>query len=45
VRTSVVDIVDLEADASNSTVDDAFGGLIEREGKYAKRVVYAVHRM
>ena len=28
-----------------STVDDAFGGLVEREGKFAKRVVYAIHRM
>ena len=28
-----------------STVDEAFGGLVEREGKFAKRVVYAVHRM
>ena len=30
---------------SHSTADEAFGGLVEREGKFAKRVVYAVHRM
>lgn len=30
---------------SYSTIDEAFGGLVEREGKFAKRVVFAVHRM
>ena len=28
-----------------STIDEPYGGLVEREGKFAKRVVYAVHRM
>ena len=29
----------------SSTIDEAYGGLVEREGKFAKRVVFAVHRM
>ena len=36
---------DLDPEIAPSTVDEAFGGLVEREGKYAKRVVYAVHQM
>ena len=29
----------------SSTIDEAFGGLVEREGKFAKRVVFAIHQM
>ncbi|KAI9752134.1 MAG: phosphatidylethanolamine N-methyltransferase [Lichina confinis] len=28
-----------------ATVDEAYGSLIERNGQYAKRIVYAVHQM
>ncbi|KAL8819143.1 MAG: hypothetical protein Q9191_007796 [Dirinaria sp. TL-2023a] len=36
---------DRDPDIAPNTIDEAFGGLVEREGKFAKRVVYAVHRM
>lgn len=36
---------DRDPDIAPNTIDEAFGGLVEREGKFAKRVVYAIHRM
>ena len=36
---------DRDPDIAPSTIDEGFGGLVEKDGKYAKRVVYAMHRM
>jgi phosphatidylethanolamine N-methyltransferase len=36
---------DRDPDVAPRTVDEQFGPTLEREGKYAKRVVYAVSRM
>ena len=36
---------DRDPDVAPRTVDEHFGPTLEREGKYAKRVVYAVSRM
>ena len=36
---------DRNPDIAPSTVDEGFGGLVEKDGKYARRVVYAMHRM
>ena len=36
---------DRDPDIAPSTVDESFGSLVERDGKYARRVVYAVHQM
>ena len=36
---------DRNPDIAPSTVDEAYGALIERDGKFAKRVVFAVHQM
>ncbi|KAK3174701.1 phosphatidylethanolamine N-methyltransferase [Lepraria neglecta] len=36
---------DRDPDIAPSTVDESFGGLVERDGKFARRVVYAVHQM
>ncbi|KAL8925788.1 MAG: hypothetical protein Q9208_003285 [Pyrenodesmia sp. 3 TL-2023] len=36
---------DRDPDIAPSTVDEQFGGMVEREGKFAKRVVFAVHQM
>lgn len=36
---------DRDPDIAPRTVDEAFGSLVERDGKLAKRVVYAVHQM
>lgn len=36
---------DRDMDVAPRTVDEAFGSTLEREGKYAKRVVYAVQQM
>ena len=36
---------DRDPDIAPSTVDEGFGGLVERDCKYAKRIVYAVHQM
>ncbi|MCJ1305252.1 phosphatidylethanolamine N-methyltransferase, partial [Hypocenomyce scalaris] len=36
---------DRDPDIAPNTVDEAFGGLVERNGKFAKRVVFAVHQM
>ncbi|RKF56152.1 Phosphatidylethanolamine N-methyltransferase [Erysiphe neolycopersici] len=36
---------DRDTEIAPSTVDESFGSIIEREGKYAKRVVYAIHQM
>ena len=36
---------DRDPDIAPSTVDESFGGQVERDGKYARRVVYAVHQM
>ncbi len=36
---------DRDPDIAPSTVDEFFGGQVERDGKYARRVVFAVHQM
>ncbi|CAL5873338.1 uncharacterized protein PFLUO_LOCUS7609 [Penicillium psychrofluorescens] len=36
---------DRDPEVAPETVDEQFGGLVEREGKFAKRVVFAVHQM
>ena len=36
---------DRDPDIAPSSVDEAFGSLVERDGKYARRVVFAVHEM
>ena len=36
---------DRDADIAPCSVDEAFGSLVERDGKFAKRVVFAVHQM
>lgn len=36
---------DRDPEVAPRTVDDYFGGALEREGRYAKRVVFAVHQM
>jgi phosphatidylethanolamine N-methyltransferase len=37
--------LDRDPDIAPNTVEEAFGGLVERESKYAKRIVFAVHQM
>jgi phosphatidylethanolamine N-methyltransferase len=36
---------DRDPEIAPSTPDESFGGLVEREGKFARRVVFAVHQM
>ncbi|KAL3418505.1 phosphatidylethanolamine N-methyltransferase [Phlyctema vagabunda] len=36
---------DRDPDIAPSTIDQSFGSLVERDGKYARRVVFAVHQM
>ena len=36
---------DRDPEIAPRTVDEGFGGLVEKDGKYARRVVYAMHRM
>jgi phosphatidylethanolamine N-methyltransferase len=36
---------DRDPEIAPSTIDEGFGGLVERDGKYARRVVFAVHQM
>ena len=36
---------DRDPDIAPSTVDECFGSLVERDGKFAKRVVFALHHM
>ena len=36
---------DRDPEIAPNTVDEPFGSLVERDGKYAKRVVFAVHQM
>jgi phosphatidylethanolamine N-methyltransferase len=36
---------DRNPEIAPDTVDEPFGSLVERDGKYAKRVVFAVHQM
>ena len=36
---------DRDPNIAPSTVDESFGGLVERDGKFARRVAYAVHQM
>lgn len=40
----VRDCLDRDPEIAPNTVQEAFGSLVERDGKYAKRVVYAVHQ-
>jgi phosphatidylethanolamine N-methyltransferase len=35
---------DRDPEIAPETVDEPFGSLVERDGKYAKRVVFAVHQ-
>ncbi|KAJ5098170.1 hypothetical protein N7532_005171 [Penicillium argentinense] len=41
----VCNCFDRDPDVAPETVDEQFGGLVERDGKFAKRVVFAVHQM
>lgn len=41
----VNDCFDRDPDIAPSDVDESFGGLVERDGKYARRVVFAIHQM
>jgi phosphatidylethanolamine N-methyltransferase len=41
----VQNCLDRDPDTAPSTVDEPFGSLVERDGKFAKRVVYAIHHM
>lgn len=36
---------DRDRDIAPDTIDDPYGSLVERDGKFARRVVYAVHQM
>ncbi|PBP21562.1 phosphatidylethanolamine methyltransferase [Diplocarpon rosae] len=36
---------DRDPEIAPNSVEESFGSLVERDGKYAKRVVYAVHQM
>lgn len=36
---------DRNPEIAPESVEESFGGLVERDGKYAKRVVFAVHQM
>jgi phosphatidylethanolamine N-methyltransferase len=36
---------DRDPDIAPDTIDEPFGSLVERDGKYSKRVVFAVHQM
>ena len=36
---------DRDPDIAPTTIDEQYGGMVEREGKFAKRVVFAVHQM
>lgn len=36
---------DRDPDIAPSTVDECFGSLVERDGKFARRVVFALHQM
>jgi phosphatidylethanolamine N-methyltransferase len=49
VETALLPVVrncfDRDPEIAPSTVDEPFGSLIERDGKYAKRIVFAVHQM
>ena len=36
---------DRDPEIAPNTISESFGSLVERDGKYAKRVVYAVHQM
>jgi phosphatidylethanolamine N-methyltransferase len=41
----VQNCLDRDPDIAPQTVDEPFGSHVERDGKYARRVVYAVHQM
>ncbi|KAL1873137.1 hypothetical protein VTK73DRAFT_1048 [Phialemonium thermophilum] len=41
----VQNCLDRDPDIAPNTVDEPFGGHVERDGKYAKRVVYAIRHM
>ncbi|KAF2396650.1 phosphatidylethanolamine methyltransferase [Trichodelitschia bisporula] len=49
VETALLPVVrnclDRDPDIAPETVEEPFGGLVEREGKYAKRIVFAVQHM
>ncbi|KAI9893129.1 MAG: phosphatidylethanolamine N-methyltransferase [Vezdaea aestivalis] len=37
--------LDRHPDIAPNTIDEAYGSLVAREGKYSRRIVYAVHQM
>ncbi|KJR82345.1 phosphatidylethanolamine N-methyltransferase [Sporothrix schenckii 1099-18] len=41
----VQNCLDRDPDIAPTTADDVFGGHVERDSKYARRVVYAIHHM
>ena len=43
--TLVNDCFDRDPDIAPSNIDEPFGGQVERDGKYARRVVYALQQM
>ncbi|PGG95640.1 phosphatidylethanolamine N-methyltransferase [Polytolypa hystricis UAMH7299] len=43
--TVVQNCFDRDMEHAPQSVDEHFGGLVDRDGKYAKRVVFAVHHM
>ena len=49
VETALLPVVrncfDRDPEIAPETVEEQFGGLVERDGKFAKRVVFAVHQM
>ncbi|TWU76605.1 phosphatidylethanolamine N-methyltransferase [Metarhizium rileyi] len=49
VETSILPVVrnclDRDPDIAPCTMDEAFGNHVERDGKYAKRIVYAIREM
>ncbi|KAI8942346.1 phosphatidylethanolamine N-methyltransferase, variant 3 [Plenodomus lindquistii] len=49
VETTLLPLVqncfDRDPDIAPSTAEESFGSLVERDGKFAKRVVFAVHQM
>ncbi|KAK2751452.1 phosphatidylethanolamine N-methyltransferase [Onygenales sp. PD_40] len=49
VETALLPVVqncfDRDPDIAPQTVEEQFGSLVDRDGKYAKRVVFAVHQM
>lgn len=45
VLSTVRNCFDRDPDIAPATIDESFGAQVERDGKYAKRVVFALHQM